>query len=423
MNRSEIFAGYSSCVAAGDNGYTYIYSDATLDTYKKCCEALKEAKLELYTETQFNGTDSEEFKNYFATFVSEEDRVDIEYHAVDSRIYVNVTPMSASVLPLKEAPAYTAVGEKYPTIFTQVGHEDIYDCSNLCIIIRIADGSFIVIDGGVASDGVAERIYETLVKQAPDPDNIVISAWFITHADWDHAAGYLSFVRKYKGAKNINLKQFVANYPDPSLLTGNDIGLESRQNATKTEAHFLGNDVKFLKPHTGNVLYYADVKINVLYTQEDYLFRGTKFGNYNASSLVLQMITSDGTKVLIGGDHPVDGIYEGYEWCDGAIYRWYGNFIESDVCTTFHHGYGGGADEKGVVYTKIKPRIVLWTVTESRIEKDDLTNRTRNKYFTKPSEGVDVKYYVAGDNVQVLSFADGRANVTEYDTFGEYLNG
>ena len=133
------------------------------------------------------------------------------------------------------------------------------------------------------------------------------------------------------------------------------------------------------------------------------------------------MITSDGTKVLIGGDHPVDGIYQGYEWCDGAIYRWYGNFIESDVCTTFHHGYGGGADEKGVVYTKIKPRIVLWTVNESRIEKDDLTARTRNKYFARPEEGVDVKYYVAGDNVQVLSFADGKATVTEYDTFAEYL--
>lgn len=416
---------YTSCVPAGDNGYTYIYENVTSDTYEAYCAMLKSRYFAQYTENEFSGTNGNNYKNYFATFISEITQVDIEFHSAASRMYVNLTPRTASVLPLREAPTYTAAGAQYPTVLVQVGHEDLSSStSSLCLIIRIADGSFVIVDGGIGTEGVNDKIYETLVKLAPDPDDIVISAWIITHADWDHIAGFSTFAEKYRDAENITLKQMVYNYPDNSLLLDTDdhISIKNRHNNTENWANMLGDDVEILKPHTGNVLYYADIKINVLYTQEDYLVRGTSFGNYNTSSLVLQMVTSDGTKIFIGGDHPVDGSYQGYDWCEGAIYRWYGNFIESYVCTTFHHGYGGGADEAGVVYTVIRPKVVLWCANQSKIDESNLTNQTRNNYFTTNGVANGVTYYVAGDNVQVMTFDDGKATVNEYGTFADYKN-
>lgn len=415
----------TKCITAGNNGWTYIYEGASKATFDAYCAALKANYFAVYTENEFNGTNGNNYKNYFATYISDITQVDIEFHSAASRMYVNVTPRVASVLPLREAPTYTAVGAQYPTVLVQVGHEDLSSStSSLCLIIRIADGSFVIVDGGIGTEGVNDKIYETLVKLAPDPDDIVISAWIITHADWDHIAGFSTFAEKYRDAENITLKQMVYNYPDNSLLLDTDdhISIKNRHNNTENWANMLGDDVEILKPHTGNVLYYADIKINVLYTQEDYLVRGTAFGNYNTSSLVLQMVTSDGTKVLIGGDHPVDGSYDGYNWCEGAIYRWYGNFIESYVCTTFHHGYGGGADEAGVVYTVIRPKVVLWCANQSKIEESNLTNQTRNNYFTTNGVANGVTYYVAGDNVQVMTFDDGKATVNEYGTFADYKN-
>jgi hypothetical protein len=170
--------------------------------------------------------------------------------------------------------------------------------------------------------------------------------------------------------------------------------------------------VEILKPHTGNVLYYADIRFNVLYTQEEHLATGAYFENYNSSSLVLQMVTSDGVKVFIAADQPVLSP----NGCERAVYRWYGSFVESYVSTTFHHGYGGGADNR--VYYTVKPKIILWCVEQYRVELNGLKNFEHNLYFT--GSDAQATYYIAGDNVQILSFGEGKATVVEYDNFAQY---
>ncbi len=420
---------------AGDGAYTYIYNSANISHYNEMCAKLISENYAQYTKNEFNGTaynnSSVAVKNYFATFVSANAQIDIGFHESGSRMYVTVTPRSASLLPEREAPDYTAPEGNYPVIWTQFGLEDFGgEESSLGYIIRLADGSFIIIDGGEnifePALAVEGRIYEILKKQAPDPDNIVISAWIITHAHGDHCGALFQFTDTYSSDPTITIKQIVQNLPDNSKVV--DSNVTHAQNILRG-ACLTKNNAQLLKPHTGNVLYYPGVKINILYTQEEHLADNTNgiIGNYNAASMVMQFVMDDGTTLLIGSDHPVNGNYDGYNWCNGALYNWYGSFIESYVVSTFHHGFGGGADN--TIYYAIKAKLVLWDVDIFRITKDangnalstSLLNVAHNTYFAKADDLSGISTYTAkNSSVIVLHFANGAAVPTIYENFELY---
>jgi hypothetical protein len=159
--------------------------------------------------------------------------------------------------------------------------------------------------------------------------------------------------------------------------------------------------------------------------------------------MVTQMVTADGYKVLFGADHPAkDVIYDGYSFCEGALHRWYGTFIESYVVTVLHHGLGGGADYE--IYPTVKPKIVLWPGTWLRINGQGngqpYMNNGRpyklheygyNQYFSSglepdvwhqtPNANGVYAWYVADDGIQILTFEKGTVRVTTYDSRRSYI--
>lgn len=429
-NIPTVSTAYSKKEASGDGGYTYIYNNASASLYDAWCEKLVASDYAQYTETEFNGVKyngSNTLKNMFTTFVSTLAQVDIEYHESAKRMYVTFTPRKASVLPQREAPTTATKQTTFPISWTYYGLEDIDDSEgSMGYIVKISDGSFIIIDGGEwfsedsKSNAVAKRIYDILKKQSPDPNNIVISAWIITHAHNDHAGAFWTFEREYGELSSINLKQVIYNFPERAKTNGAD---GNYQCSIVEAALNFASKPEILKVHTGNVLYYPGISINVLYTQENYLAVSSDFkGNYNAASLVLQFVTNEGDKIFVGADHPVSGSYEGTPWCEGAIYNWYGSFIESDVATAFHHGYYGGADS--TVYYVIKPKMVLLPCEQSRIEGSNLAKMPHNKYFmdmnNRPS---GVSYWTSRNTVVgIITFSNGAPQLKYYDTIGEYLN-
>ena len=160
--------------------------------------------------------------------------------------------------------------------------------------------------------------------------------------------------------------------------------------------------------------------------------------------MVTQMGTDDGCKIVIGGDHSAaDMWYQGTTpFCESALAKWYGSFLESDVVTMFHHGLGGGADE--LIYPAIKPKIVLWPGTWVRINGDGrggsytmggkpytLDEVTYNTYFsdltpdvyheTPNANGVH-GWFVSDDGIQILTLAGGKVTIRTYDTRADYYN-
>lgn len=407
---------------SGDGGYTYIYENVGKTVYDHCCATISAAGYARYTTNEITGLALPDWYIYnpSMTLISDTAQIDVDLHTGMNRMYINVTPRSASVLPQRSASSYIKPEGNYPTMWVQYGLEDISDAeSSLGYIIRIADGSFVIVDSGEYLDGVETRMYEILKKIAPDPNNIVISAWMITHAHGDHVGGFVKFANKYANDKTIRLKQFIFNFPHDSKVV-NSWDVDSQDLARQSAKKF---GAEMLKVHTGNVLYYADIKINILYTQENYLSANANgiMSNYNGSSIVTQFVMADGTKVLVGADHPVDGIYEGANWCENALVKCYGTALESKVVSTFHHGYGGGANN--VIYGVIRPKIVLWSVDNARITASStpLTAVSHNAYFTTNGKANGVTYYTAGgSSVTILQFANGNPSIKYYKTFAEF---
>ncbi len=431
---------------AGDGAQLAIFENTTEAFFEDYAAKLVSAGFAEYSRTGFHG-DGEKQKNLFGTYVSEKYSVDIGFHENFDRMYLSVSSRDRLTLPNVQAPDYTPVdATRYPTILTQIGTAEFHPTEHaMCYLIRLGDGSFILYDTSYGTYGgktVADELYAVMKKQAPDPNNIVISAIMLTHPHGDHIGGFLQFSKQYATAPGITVKQIVCNFPDLSLCR------------TSTERDYLsdisaamqrfGTEVELVKPRAGNVLHYADVKFNVLYTQENYLGAQDHFDDGNTMSMVTQMVTSDGCKVLFGADHPVtDVIYDGYSFCEGALHRWYGSFLESYVVTLFHHGLGGGADYE--IYPTIKPKLVLWPGTWLRINGQGngqpYMNNGRpyklheygyNQYFssglepdvwhqTPNANGVHA-WYVADDGIQILTFSEGKATVTVYDTRSAYVS-
>ena len=452
----------NKAVKAGNDSYGAVFEKATPAIFNDYCTTLKNLGYTEYTKTNFDGP-TDVTKNYFATYVSDDRTIDLGFHEYDDFMYVSVSPKGKLTLPTTSAPTYTPVdSQQYPIMLTQVGTADLYNSGvtngvysgdiAMCYVIRLADGSFIVYDTAMAYSGrgsIAEEIYKVLRKQAVDKNNIVISAFILTHPHLDHMGGFTEFATKYGKNTAINVKQVVYNFPDASLMYGQD-ATNVRDTATAF-AKFRGNP-ELVKPRSGNVLYYAGVKFNVVYTQEDYLSLAKDFSKSasgNASTMVMQMVLDNGTKVLFGGDHWVDETR-------GQLKLRYGTFIESYVCTLFHHGQGGGAEDSwpggpdpwktGIYAAAIKPKLVLWPTTQAAVETAggaDQRTITRNKYFCMTGENMDTLfegnvwhseadanpygvrgYFVADSGIQTVAFGSAKDSVAvnRYPTRADYYN-
>ena len=222
------------------------------------------------------------------------------------------------------------------------------------------------------------------------------------------------FAMKYVKDPTVKVKQLVCNFPDDTKISNE----WDRKFQDYARAYSKNLGAEFLKVHTGNVLYYADIKINILYTQENYLDSNADgmMKNFNGASVVTQFVMGDGSKVLVGADHPVDGTYNGAVWCQNALVKWYGTGLRSQVVSTFHHGYGGGADN--YIYGVIKPQRVLWAADAARVTAGSLTTVSHNQYFTTNGKANNVTYHTAsGSSVTILQFANGTSTLKFYSTF------
>ena len=364
--------------------------------------------------------------NYFATYDIGDDILSMSYHSYDRSFYLVRESKQYTDLTLLSKSSSTPVCE---TLFTQVGSEDITKIttpgaqyeqeSDMCYLLRLSDGSFVIFDSGM--EPTAERIYGILKKQAPDPNHIVISAWMITHPHGDHYKGFLEFASRYGSNSTIQIKAFLYNFMDAVAVSESTVKEQSNVvNAMKM--HYP--EAKHVYPHTGQILHYADIKLRILYTQEDYLVENKgKVPNVNGASIVSRVETEDGVDVIIVSDHPVKGSSSSGVWCQNALQNWYGNALQSEVSTVFHHGFGGGATNE--IYYIIAPKIVLFDTDWYRIHYHNLFSMERNRYFSRFVDGVWKEkdgVYVSGAHVTVLLLKDGKARCQLHQEAIDYLS-
>lgn len=230
-------------------------------------------------------------------------------------------------------------------------------------LIRLEDGTFVVIDGGKTRAKDAELLYNTMCEQLPDGvDEIVISAWIMTHGHHDDHSAVL--------------KHFIANYSNSvtvKRLIGNDISDLEFQKLKGTRS-FDYNSVSgkfggcvYDKAHTGEQYFFPGVTFTILHTDED--IYPQDMWDYNDASIVFDAkIKTEWTPTADGGIAGLnklskDGVIRFIWFGDigslpsGNISNMYAEDLKCDILQMPHHGIGG---KHATLYSYCSPQLAYW---------------------------------------------------------------
>ena len=236
-------------------------------------------------------------------------------------------------------------------------------------VIRLTDGSFIVVDGGYASEAEAVNLYNILSKNNPNTGKPVIRAWFITHLHNDHYGALTRFATLYSGS--VKVDGFYYNFPENTTGGKDNADPVSIQYVKIVEMAMNRFDgaVKYRKLHSGMVFGFAGVTATVLGTHEDvkqsyyrsvdgenltdyfkgYSFKSNDMTDGNDTSTVIKF-NIGGQSLMMLGDART-GMSKQLEFSYSS------SVLKSDIVQMAHHGYSGCQDS---LYEKINASVVLW---------------------------------------------------------------
>ncbi|MBR4014546.1 MAG: MBL fold metallo-hydrolase, partial [Clostridia bacterium] len=169
--------------------------------------------------------------------------------------------------------------------------------AGMCYMLKVADGSFVIIDSGMYSKKQADIIWEHL-KANSDDEKPVISAWYFSHTHADHIGGFQQFTKYYKD--KVTVKAFYFNIPAEGFGSESGMGDTSLLSLMK---QYTGATI-YRKLHTGMTFYVADARFDVMYTHEDLYPVISK--DFNESSTVIR-VTFGGKRIMFLGDVQDEG--------------------------------------------------------------------------------------------------------------------
>lgn len=352
--------------------------------------------------------------NEFYTYTDQTRALTVMYLANTKTAKVLIEPIANVDLSiLKQNEGYVKGNEEIT--FTQLGvaYADEasgniaeYYTSGMSYVMKLDDGSFIVIDGGYDKQGDADRLYELMKKQSGGEENITVAAWIFTHAHSDHSEVIIKFARGY--ADKVSVERFIYNFPGSGQI-GNHSDSAPKVIGT-LDAYY--KDVPRIKAHAGQKLYIRSAVIEMLYTLE---VSADQLKNYNNSSLVFT-VKAEGKQIMMLGDYS--------ETAPMLLKLYTAATLKSDVVQVAHHGISDGSN---LLNRAIEAEYALWPVVALQLKtywqtnpkNIDLSTYGFNSYFMNMAQD---KVFVAGDDVVVITLA-GDITATAYDNFEAYQQG
>ena len=282
--------------------------------------------------------------------------------------------------------------------------------NGMSYVIRLEDGSFIIVDGGHDTEENADKMFSVLTKQA-EGKPIVIAAWIFTHAHSDHAGIFEKFTNKY--GTQVTVESFIYNFPsDEAAKVSGD-----NPNTTKlvqTMSNYSG--AKKIVAHAGQVHKIRNATVNIFYTYD--MMMPYKMADYNATSVVFN-VKLEGSTILFLGDAggETDGT-DGELTYMKKIYT--ATTLEADIVQAAHHGIDDTA-KVDAFYSMISSDVeyVLVPVASRFVKVND-------RYYDLEERSAlsnlkNAKYYIAANKITVVTL-NGGVNVVEYNTVTDYVN-
>lgn len=429
----------------GDGCYQYVFSQATSDDFASYAALLEASGYTLYTENTIAGKTADK-PNRFKTYVNDKCVVNLSIMPGMGRMFVIADDLTKTALPGLEAdnsydktvkldtlftqvglyshtpdnPDLSTYGNKKPPSFAEFGSSDTNGQSN---VIRLSDGSFIIIDGGHGNDGDeadykndAVNLYKILQKQAPDKDNIVIAAWIFTHAHDDHVMTFPDFMKAY--GTQVKIEKLIMNMPSEKMAY--EGGGDCRVHITPYLSSAALKDTDIIKAHVGQKFFIRNATIQILCNFEMLQPYNLQKGDnsYNNTSLVFSVEMEDVKFMILGDCYDQQNMV--IPWCYGT------EALKSDVVQVAHHGIGGTNED---VYSLIDADYAIWPAGNyyydfpawgDKFNYIELTKHSYNKWFADPENIDPNNIYWALDDVDVITVKSGAISVTS-QSFADYL--
>lgn len=267
-----------------------------------------------------------------------------------------------------------------------------YDCG-MTYLIRLGDGRFAVIDGGMAEEGEVEHLLALLKEQNVLEGVPRIAVWFFTHAHIDHFNGFVKMMREYK--EQVRVECLAYSWVRQDLAKG----FSPLEDFEEAVAAVLAepDPPKIIRPRSGQRFVYPGVTFDVLFSCED--LYPEQIPNLNNSSLVMRM-TACGRRIYWLAD--MQAQTAGY-----LAKKYPKDSFPCEILQVAHHGYWGASEE---LYEMMDPEILFWPCPGFRYP--ELLEWDGN-HFLKNSKKIR-RIYVSGLEETTLDMT--RPAITEMDS-------
>ena len=374
----------------GQGSWMHVIKNTTPDEYNKFKTQLEKDGFVYYTSNEIG-------KNKFTTYITESQIVNVmlvwyDYDEENKTDYggggafdhyeVRVTEDNRYFFDLPGLQSDNIYKNNGYGSLTMISEDTLTYAGRMGYIYQLADGSFFVIDGGVTRDdptkSATPAFMAVLEKFAPDPNNIVIAGWLITHMHDDHMGVYYEISQNEEYLSKITVEKLIHNMPsesemaiqdmyswDNSTLDVNRTTVNNANGMTVWQDNFneataIIRPQQKVKAHAGQTVYIRDLSLTIYVAQDLLLFstdttaataKNFESNPWHNSSSIVSMINYQGKDMLFFADAHV------YTF-RFVIYPVYHNDLKADVLSVAHHGYADTRAQLANEY--VDPDYILW---------------------------------------------------------------
>ena len=332
--------GTVKTVDCADNTSMMVATSTNLDNFNKYCTTLTSNGYEEYSKRE--NVDG----NYFRTYTKGATAVTAYFSKGRSQARIIVGPIKD--IPTKEK---DTTAETVKPSLTMIGPSESTSTS-LALIYQLANGKFIIIDGGFY---LADRIYKELKELQPNSKTLTIAAWFVSHPHNDHQESLEFFLKEH--IDDVEVENIFFNYANASYY--DNLTASYHQSESAKEGHsvtrfrdllskYVSRGTNIIKPHTGQIYNFGSASVEIIATIEDFL--PTKLDDVNTSSLIVRVtVAGQSTMVLADATGAM---------LKNIVTKMYTSHLKSDIVTLAHHGTWATTPD---IYSKyIKASVLLW---------------------------------------------------------------
>ena len=313
-----------------------VATNTNIDQFNEYCKTLTSSGYVEYSKREnIDG-------NYFRTYTKGSTAVTAYFSGGRKQARIIVGPIKD--IPSKDV---DSTKETVKPSITMIGPSESVSGS-LTIIYQLANGKFLIIDGGII---LADRIYKKLRELQPNATKLTIAGWIISHPHNDHQDGIEYFIEQHY--HEVDIENVYFNYAQADYYnnpTDKDHTTE-REGSRVSKLRdlcdkYLTRSTKIVKPHTGQIYNFGSASMEIISTVEDLL--PTKMPFVNDTSMVVRVTVAGQSNMLLA---------DASKNMKGIIRSMYDSHVKSDMVALAHHGVWDTTPE---LYNEIKGKVLFW---------------------------------------------------------------